>query len=93
MRKILSRIIHFFIMPCSQATLVMEQERMGKVSLLRKWQLRWHLSLCKLCAVYYDKLNKLEEWLSHEKKEEEKEIFLRDDLQQFKERLKKKIEK
>lgn len=91
MKKIISRIIHLVIMPCSEATLMMERKQLKELSPLRSLQLSLHLHVCKFCAAYYKKLTALDNLLSSQEKSKEKTVFQPDDIQCFKEELKRKI--
>ncbi len=92
MKKVISYIVHLFIMPCSKATLMMEQKQQKEISLLRNLQLSLHLSVCKLCATYYKNLTILENLLRSQRKLEEKSNFQSGEIQDFKDRLKQKME-
>ncbi len=46
------RIIHFFVLSCEKATLLMEKELQGSLSLLERMQLMIHLSICQDCTSY-----------------------------------------
>ncbi len=92
MKKIISHIIHLLIMPCSKATLMMERKQQKELSPLRNLQLMVHLRVCKLCAAYYRKLSVLEKLLRAKENKNEKTIFQSDDIQRFKDDLKRKMQ-
>jgi len=63
MSSTLSRIIHYFILPCREASFLIEKRLHTKLSLKEAIQLRAHLSLCKLCHIYDKKARALHQLL------------------------------
>ncbi len=55
MKNIRTKIIQFFILSCPEATLQIEKQLNGEVSLLKKIKLRCHLAACKWCHAYNQK--------------------------------------
>lgn len=89
-KDLLPKIIYFFIMPCSKATLEMEKERGGRLSLFENLHLKFHLIFCDFCKVYKRKLEAIDNQL--EKRAKESKIQ-NTDIQNFIKETKNKIEK
>ena len=51
----LNKILHFFILPCSKATFLIEKRMNTRLSFFEWTQLEAHLILCKWCKVYEKK--------------------------------------
>lgn len=94
MKTLLSKLIHILIMPCSRVPMLIEQRNAGKLSFKKKIRLHIHLFGCKWCAAYALKVEQIDRLLSKKLSEERKKISLNDsEIQNFKEIMKKKIEK
>jgi hypothetical protein len=52
MKKLFSTLFHVFFLSCSKATEYVEREREGKLSALQSFQLKVHLMMCAICALY-----------------------------------------
>ena len=94
MKKILHKFIHFIILPCKDATFLIEKQLHTKLSLKESLQLRAHLHLCKLCLAYSKKAAIIHQWL---RKNLGKEIARTpekpSELEDFKRDLKEKLYK
>ncbi|SDE32547.1 hypothetical protein [Riemerella columbipharyngis] len=93
MKKILPKIIYFFIMPCSKATLRMERDHAGELSWIKKLRLKLHLSVCDFCVRYYKKLETLDRLMTESQKNEKIQKFKPTEIQLFIEKIKNKIKK
>lgn len=93
MKKLLGRIIHLFIMPCSHVPILVEQENAGaKLSWSKRVRLRMHLSVCKACAAYTQKVEYLDRLMAKRYMEaKNNNKFEESEIENFKEDLKKKI--
>lgn len=45
-------IIHFFVLSCSQATLLIEKRMQARLTCVEHFQLKLHLHICKYCRFY-----------------------------------------
>lgn len=63
MRNNLSKITHFFILSCAEATLLMEKKQNGALSFGQTIRLKSHLAVCKWCRSYNRKSHLLQEAL------------------------------
>ncbi len=94
MKKILHKFIHFIILPCKDATFLIEKQLHTKLSLKESLQLKAHLQLCKLCLAYSKKAAIIHQWL---RKNLNKDIIRTpkdsDELENFKRNLKEKLHK
>ncbi|GAD05309.1 hypothetical protein PORCRE_1009 [Porphyromonas crevioricanis JCM 15906] len=92
MTKLFGKLIHLLIMPCSHVPQLIEQERSGKLPLLQKVRLRAHLSICKWCAAYARKVEQIDKFLTKKYEGgEKKDRFESSEIQDFKDRIKKKM--
>jgi predicted anti-sigma-YlaC factor YlaD len=48
--------IHVFLLSCEKATFLIEKELDDKLSFIERLQLKVHLSICKLCHAYHQKV-------------------------------------
>lgn len=55
MKKIILKIEHFLVFSCSEATLRIEKNLNGEISLLESLRLKGHLAVCKWCRSYSQK--------------------------------------
>ncbi|WP_353164247.1 zf-HC2 domain-containing protein [Empedobacter brevis] len=63
MRNNLSKITHFFILSCAEATLLMEKKLNGELTFGQIIRLKSHLAVCKWCRSYNRKSHLLQEAL------------------------------
>lgn len=63
MRNNVSKILHFFILSCTEATLLMEKKQNGSLSFGQTIRLKSHLAVCKWCRSYSRKSHLLQEAL------------------------------
>jgi len=47
--KAMGVMMNFFMLSCEDATLLMTKKQLGKISFLKRVQLKMHLLSCKLC--------------------------------------------
>ena len=91
MNATLNKWIHLLILPCSKATMLIERETAGELSFVKRIRLSLHLYFCKWCRAYYRKVKQLDRILRNKRKEYTKESFHTDEIQLFKENIKKKM--
>ncbi len=92
MRVLIGRLIHFLIMPCSRVPVLIEQQNAGELSFFKKVRLHIHLLVCKWCSSYARKVEQIDHLLTKKYMEEEKKAsFEEDEIQRFKDVVKKKI--
>lgn len=89
MKALLGKFIHLLIMPCSRVPLLIEQRNAGRLSLFVRMRLNAHLLVCKWCAAYAGKVERIDRLLT--KKYKEKKSFEDTEIQSFKDNIKKKI--
>ena len=78
--------LHFWVLSCDKATLLMEKELRSSLSPLERLQLRIHLSLCKNCTCYHQKAQFLDAYLRHAPMASRK-VFSKEEIQVFQQRL------
>ncbi|SUJ02743.1 Uncharacterised protein [Sphingobacterium spiritivorum] len=61
----LDKIIHTIILPCSQATLLVEKRLHMDIPVWKKIQLSVHLKSCKSCHIYSKKASFIEDAIAH----------------------------
>ncbi|WP_293711662.1 hypothetical protein [uncultured Parabacteroides sp.] len=86
--------IHIFVLSCKQATFLIEKRLHVPLSRREKLQLGIHLSICRLCREYDKKaafLNGIMKKILSRK--ESRSQFHPDELREFKDKLKNKINK
>ncbi|GET46337.1 hypothetical protein [Capnocytophaga felis] len=88
-----SRIIHYFILPCSEISLLIEKKTAGKLSFFEKMRLFLHLRLCRLCEMYHKKVTFLDKSLQNTEISEKKVTFDNSEIQLFKDKMKEKLKK
>jgi len=86
------KIIHLFFLPCSTATLLMEKRNAQNISPKENRQLSMHVMICKWCKAYEEKLEFLDSILKKKWDGEEKNNLNETDIQEFKDRMLKKID-
>ena len=92
MTALLSKIIHIIIMPCNQVPMRIEQQKAGKLSFVGRIRLHAHLAMCKWCAAYAKKVEQIDRLLTKKILEDKKKIHFEDiEIQQFKDKIRKKI--
>lgn len=89
----LSKIIHFLLMPCSEATLYLEKQKAGQISLWQNWRLKGHLIICKWCRAYNKKIELLDSVLKNKIKASINANFKESEIQDFKNRIKENLKK
>ena len=80
------RIAHFFVLSCEKATLLMEKELQGSLSLLERIQLKVHLSICPDCTCYRVKSRFLDSCINKSTTDFEAD-FTQKEIEDFKTRL------
>ncbi|ATA88599.1 hypothetical protein [Capnocytophaga stomatis] len=88
-----SRIIHYFILPCSEISLLIEKKTAGKISFFEKVRLFSHLRVCRLCEMYHKKVIFLDKSLQNTEIGEKKVAFDDSEIQLFKNKMKENIKK
>ncbi|RRD02655.1 hypothetical protein [Prevotella sp. OH937_COT-195] len=88
MKALFGKLIHLLIMPCSRVPLLIEQRNAGKLPLIARMRLNAHLLVCKWCAAYVEKVERIDKLLT--KKYEEEKSFEDTEIQSFKDNIKKK---
>ncbi len=86
-----SKIIHFIIMSCSQATLLVEKQFYNELSWLQKIRLKAHLKMCKCCNSYFSKAKKIDNILKRSIQDTPAKFFQNNEIEDFKDRLRKNI--
>lgn len=79
-------IIHFFVLSCEKATLLMEKEIQGSLNLLERIQLKIHLSICKDCTCYREKSHFLDSCIDKSTMDFEAD-FSHEEIKDFKMKL------
>ncbi|MGJ1432496.1 hypothetical protein ACR79M_12945 [Sphingobacterium spiritivorum] len=90
----LDKIIHTIILPCSQATLLVEKRFHIDIPIWKKIQLSIHLKACRSCNSYSKKAGFMEHAITHYLEQHEgdaKKYFT--DNKDFIEKVKQKIKK
>lgn len=80
------KIIHFFVLSCEKATLLMEKEFQGSLSLLERIQLMVHLAICKDCTCYRNKSHFLDSCIDKSATDFDAD-FTREEIEEFQTRL------
>ncbi|ATA74216.1 conserved hypothetical protein [Capnocytophaga canis] len=88
-----SRIIHYFILPCSEISLLIEKKTARKISFFEKIRLFLHLRLCRLCKMYHKKVMFLDKSLQNTEITEKKVVFNHSEIQLFKRKMKENLKK
>ena len=87
-----SKLIHLLILPCSRVSYLLELQQGGApLSRSQQLRLRAHLSVCKLCSMYRRKLILLDKTMRRILHEAPASEVKPEELEELKERLKKKI--
>lgn len=90
----LNKIIHWIVMPCSEATEELEKLKGNcKMTWLQKRRLEAHLAICKWCSMYKNKIDFLDSQLDSIIQEEQSKDFENIDVVKFKSKLKDKFHK
>lgn len=84
----LKKLIHILFLPCSEATMLMEKRNAGNISSKENRKLSMHLKICKWCRAYKEKLEILKRKLFNE----EKSKIHDSEIQDFKEKMIKKLD-
>lgn len=61
----LRKILHILLLPCTQATFLIEKRMRAPLSGTERLQLSMHLFLCKWCMVYNKKAAFLDDAIQH----------------------------
>lgn len=85
------QLIHALVMPCKQATLLIEQRNADVIPFFQKIRLRIHLRICKWCGAYNRKVQTMERMMKKMFTQDAPEKFNKDELQLFKDKLKNKL--
>mgnify|MGYP005897041007 CR=1 FL=1 len=81
--------MHIFVLSCKQATFLIEKRLHVPLSRREKLQLRIHLSICRFCREYDKKAIFLDGIMKKSiSKEESRSKFHPDELREFKDKLK-----
>lgn len=92
MKVLINRLIHILIMPCSRVPALIEQRNAGELSFFKRIRLYIHLLVCKWCSSCAKKVELIDGLLTKKyMKDEKKESFKEDEIQRFKDIVKKKI--
>ncbi|CEN50859.1 conserved hypothetical protein [Capnocytophaga canimorsus] len=89
----LSRWIHFFILPCQQISYLEEKRISGGLNFKEKIQHYLHLKVCKWCKAYHKKVAFIDRRLSESTETPKNNHFDEFEIQQFKDKLSKKMDK
>ncbi|UCA59748.1 hypothetical protein KB553_22535 [Chryseobacterium rhizoplanae] len=54
------KILHVLFLPCSEATLLMEKRNAQTISARENRRLNFHISICKWCKAYNEKMKLLD---------------------------------
>lgn len=88
----LKKLIHIIFLPCSEVTLLMEKRNAENISPKENWKLNLHLKICKWCRAYKQKLEILDDILKRKLSQEEKVEINNSEIQDFKEKVFKKLD-
>uniref|UniRef100_A0AB33JEE3 Uncharacterized protein n=3 Tax=unclassified Prevotella TaxID=2638335 RepID=A0AB33JEE3_9BACT len=89
MKELVGKFIHLLIMPCNRVPLLIEKRNVGRLHFFLRMRLNAHLMMCKWCAAYAEKVERIDNLLT---KKYEKDMFFEDtEIQSFKEDVKKKM--
>ncbi|MGL4851941.1 MAG: hypothetical protein ACRC3Z_04765 [Phocaeicola sp.] len=86
--------IHFFVLSCQKATYLLEKRNHTRLTVLEKWQLKLHLSICGYCAGYDKEARLIDEAIrkvAEEGKEKGNRKFSHLEVEEFKQRTVKKV--
>ena len=90
----LSKILHYIILSCNQATLLIEKKLHQSLSPSEERKLKIHLFTCKSCRKYHHKAYFLKKALQNlQQQDEKKSIFNSVDYERIKREIKEKIKK
>lgn len=89
------KILHTLILPCNDATYLMEKKIEGKLTGKKNIQLKVHITLCKWCKVYNQKMIIIHKFLSKNQSEAIKKIpdLQQSEIELIKNKIKEKIKK
>jgi len=87
----IQKIIHWVIMPCSQATLYIERNNNNNLSYFERLRLYIHLFSCKWCKNYSKKVSLLDKTIKKIIQNTTSEEIKEDEIQHFKEKVKNKL--
>lgn len=85
------RIIHFLLLPCSEATMFIEKKQAGMLSPLQKLRLNAHIRICKWCKAYNSKVLLLDKKMANKIKEIPPNPVHERDLELLKNKIREKI--
>ncbi|PIF44883.1 hypothetical protein CLU96_1879 [Chryseobacterium sp. 52] len=88
----LRKFIHILFLPCSKATMLMEKRNAKAISRKEDWQLSLHIKICKWCRVYEQKLKILDDILKRKLSQKENDEINNSDIQDFKDKVLKKLD-
>ncbi|MDO4228479.1 MAG: hypothetical protein Q4C98_01575 [Capnocytophaga sp.] len=91
MTQLLKNFVHFFVLPCKEATFLIEKKLHGRLSFREKIQLKAHLAICKLCAAYNQKAILLHKTLQKYFIQKKTEIDTNSAESDFKNRIKERL--
>ncbi|EKB61385.1 hypothetical protein [Bergeyella zoohelcum] len=89
----INRWIHFWILPCSEISMLIEKKNANQITFLEKIRLKAHVNICKMCRAYQKKVTLIDQLLSKHTNDEKKEGFEEIEIQDFKQRMKEKMKK
>ncbi|MDO4728109.1 MAG: hypothetical protein Q4B43_03775 [Bacteroidota bacterium] len=89
----INRWIHFWILPCSEISLLIEKKAANNISLLEKFRLKAHLNICKICSAYQKKAALMDKLWKNQAERSQKDDFKNTEIQYFKEKMKEKFKK
>lgn len=86
----LKKILHTLFLPCSEATLLMEKRNAQIISAKESRRLNLHISICKWCKAYNEKMKLLDNIFRKKLSEKDTEIN-ESEIQDFKNKMIEKL--
>lgn len=86
------KLIHYFILSCCKATLLMEKKEAKTISSIEKLRLNIHLGICKWCRAYNQKVELIGKMIEKTRGETAVDSFNELEISQFKQRVMQQLE-
>lgn len=92
MKEIISKLIYKLIIPCEKVTMMLEKDAVGQLSFIQRIRLRYHIKICKWCAIYAEKMMFIDQLLRKKYKKEDKNLNLQEsEIQDINNKVKEKL--
>lgn len=87
-----TKLIHYFILSCCKATLLMEKKEAKTISSIERFRLNIHLGICKWCKAYNQKVDLIGRMMEKTLGKTSVDVFNELEISQFKEKVMRKLE-